>query len=196
MQKLRHLAGVVALTALVFALATPGSAQSINDVYQVGYYNVGPGIAFHVINTGQIGSPIDAATNQGTVCADIYIFDTNQEMLSCCSCPITANGLTNIHSGRALTAVPFTTGVIKIVSDRGCDETNITAPVPAGLRAFQTNAQVIGATETLFQPAPLTATEQTFLGNTCSFVHYLGSGVGVCACGGEDIILPPPGPQE
>ena len=203
---------VSVLVALVVALATPSFAQVVaSDAYQVNYYIQAPCVtpqplgaplsALFTINTGQVGSPIDAPTAHGTVCADIYVFDTNQEMLECCSCPVTANGLLAMAvcpnlTGNALTGVSPAIGVIKIVSDRGCDETNITAPVPAGLRAFQTNAQVIGATETLFQPAPLTATEQTFLGNTCSFVHYLGSGVGVCACGGEDIILPPPGPQE
>jgi hypothetical protein len=69
------------------------------------------------------------------------------------------------------------------VADAGCDETNITAPVPGGLRVFLGNVQAGGSlTETLDQPAPLTSTEQQFLGNACSFVHYLGSGRGICYC--------------
>ncbi len=193
--KVHRLLPVCTILALALVLASnlPAMAQApINDVYQLGYFHVVPIIAldgagtttaFHIINTGQIGSPIDPATDHGTVCADIYIFDSNQEMLSCCSCPITANGMTEIHPGTPLTRVRLLEGVIKVVSDQGCDETNITRPVPGGLRVFGTNAQSLGhSTETLFQTAPLTPTEQNFLGNTCSFVHYLGSGVGVCNC--------------
>ncbi len=172
----------LALALLVLALTSPMLAQSINDVYQVGYFNNNDGLAVRIINTGQIGSPIDAASGHGTVCADIYVFDANQEMLACCSCPLTANELTELRSVQTLTRVEPPTGVIKIVSDRGCDATNITAPVPAGLRAFQVNPQRGGLTETLYQPAPLTVTEQNFLGQTCSFVLYLGSGVGTCRC--------------
>jgi hypothetical protein len=91
--------------------------------------------------------------------------------------------MTEIHPGTPLTRVRLLDGVVKVVSDQGCDETNITSPVPAGLRVWGTNAQTLGhSTENLFQPAPLTSTEQNFLGNTCSFMHYLGSGVGVCDC--------------
>ena len=187
-QKLRRVLGMVALAALALSLATPSFGQAPDDVYQLGYFNNNEGLAVRIINTGQIGSPIDAGTNHGTACADIYVFDQNQEMLACCSCALTANALTELRSVQTLTRVKPPTGVVKIVSDRGCDETTISAPVPAGLRAFQVNPQGIGATETLYQAAPLTATEQNFLGNTCSFVHYLGSGVGTCRCGIEVVM--------
>lgn len=191
------------LFLLTLTLALPSFGQATNDVYQLGYFHVVPILqldgagtvtSFTVINTGQVGSPIDAATNSGTVCADIYFFDTNQEMLSCCSCPITANGMTKIHPGTPLTRVRLLEGVIKVVSDQGCDETNISRPVPGGLRVFGTNAQSLGhSTETLFQSAPLTSTEQAFLGQACSFVHYLGSGIGRCDCpvdfAGDGVII-------
>ena len=181
-------AAVVIVLALGLAV-TPSRAQIVaNDAYQVGYF--GPfalADTVRIINTGQIGSPIDAGTKHGTVCADIYVFDANQEMAACCSCALTANALTELRVFSPLTSVTPPTGVIKIVADAGCDETNITAPVNGGLRAFQDNiastAPSLSVTETLFQPAPLTAQEQQFLGQACSFVHYLGSGKGICACG-------------
>jgi hypothetical protein len=190
MLKTTKLLCVSALVVLLVALATPSFAQVVaNDSYQVNYYSGGDG-TLRVINTGQIGSPIDTATNHGKVCADIYVFDSNQEMLECCSCAITANGLLTEPSvallSNPLTGVPPTTGVIKIVADNQpgtkCDPRTIINPVESGLRAWETHPQGAALTETVFANAPLTNTEQSFLGQACSFVLYLGSGKGSCVC--------------
>jgi hypothetical protein len=159
------------------------------DGYQQNYYSGGDG-TLRTINTGQIGSPIDNATNHGKVCADIYVFDSNQEMLACCSCAITANGLLTMPStlllNNSLTGVPFTTGVIKVVADNQpgtkCDPRTIINPVESGLRSWETHPQGAALTETVFADAPLTNQEQSFLGQACSFVLYLGSGQGTCTC--------------
>jgi hypothetical protein len=156
-----------------------------------------------IINTGQIGSPIDPATNFGQVCANIYVFDANQEMISCCSCPITANGLLELSVNNQLLSNTLTTqvprdGVIKIVADRGCNAFSIGQPVGSGLRAFATHLPFgalgpVGTTniftETEFQTAPLQDPEAGFLGNACSFVQYLGSGRGTCFCGLVEVIV-------
>jgi hypothetical protein len=189
------------LVAIIAMLALPAFAQ-LNDVYQVNYFSNNHGATsspeqyVRIINTGQIGSPIDSLTAHGTICASIYVFDANQEMLECCSCPISANGLLSLRVGRDLTSGPLTgvtplTGVIKIVADQGaapavCSATNIVSPVPGGLRAFGTHVQDASQiTETAFQVAPLPTgpgTERDFLGMACSFVMYLGSGKGQCSC--------------
>src|SRR5690242_21832827 len=127
-----------ALLLLIGAFTLPVTAQTVNDAYQVNYFSdqlrvadvSAPDQFVRIINTGQIGSPIDSATNQGTVCADIYVFDTNQEMLECCSCPLTANALLTLSVQQnlvqsTLTNVRLISGVVKIVSDRGCDPTEI-----------------------------------------------------------------------
>jgi hypothetical protein len=181
LHKANRLLGALAFAVLALSLLTPAFGQAVNDAYNVGYFDHFRGVRF--INTGQIGSPIDPATKQGTVCADTYIFDANQEMLACCSCPLTANELDGLTSVSILTGVTVPRGVIKVVADASCDETNITAPVPGGLRVFGKNAQSAAAvTEYVYPSAPLTSTEQQFLGQACSFVHYLGSGKGVCHC--------------
>ncbi len=233
MRAVVRLLAVSAIAALLCAL--PVYSQVVaNDAYQVNYVGYGrapvpnDGVVefqrdqVRIINTGQIGSPIDAATNFGTACADLYVFDANQEMLECCSCPITANGLLTLDVNQQLLNSPLTgvvptttfdpvlgsvagTAVVKVVADRGCDETSITAPVNGALRAAATHGlnsllfvcdirtgacspQVTprNPNETLFQPAPLTVTEQQFLGQACSFVQYLGSGRGRCICGAVD----------
>jgi hypothetical protein len=204
----RRLSAAV-LVLLVAAFAVPSFAQVVaNDAYQVGYYSAnfqagGNGSLYdqyvRIINTGQIGSPMDPSTQQGKVCADIYVFDANQEMVECCSCPITANGLLSLSLQNSLLNLPLTSvipssGVIKIVSDAGCNEQSITTPVNGGLRAFGTHLQLLNmmvpplatnavTTETQFQSAPLQNQEAGFLGQACSFVQYLGSGKGHCLCG-------------
>jgi hypothetical protein len=183
------------LLAVLAASATPSLAQALaNDAYQVNYYAnaINSDQQIRIVNTGQIGSPIDPATRHGAVCADIYVFDARQEMIECCSCSITANGLLTLSLQNQLASNPLTgvlpdTGVVKIVSDTvsssgSCDAQSISAPINASLRAFGSHAQGGPLTETLFSTAPLTSQEANFLSLACSFVNYLGSGKGICTC--------------
>ncbi len=175
---------------IAFLATTPLMAQVVaNDAYGVSDYTV-PGTV-RIINTGQIGSPIDVGTRHGTVCANIYVFDANQEMLECCSCPITANGLLTMDVAAQLLNQPLTgvtpdAGVVKVVADTGCNPTSVTSPVPHALAACivkildKASPKLV---ESCLAPAPLQNQEAAFLGNACSFVLYLGSGKGLCACG-------------
>jgi hypothetical protein len=120
-------------------------------------------------------------------------------MEECCHCRITANGLLQLSLTNDLLQDPLTgfpapaNGVIKIVADDGnnCNEQN-PRPVET-LLAWQTHVQEptegnYVVTEDAFQRAPLTYgngvqhSELEFLGQTCSFVQYLGSGKGRCHC--------------
>ncbi len=198
-----------ALAAFVLLCAFAASAQiceiqvgiaAVNDpcsVYSLNYYSNRNNTALadsttRIINPGTEGTPM--SPDHGTICADIYVFDNTQEMLECCSCPITANGIIQLSLLNDLMQNPLTgfpapdSGVIKIVSDLGsnCDPTS-PQPVPS-LLAFQTHTQqpVSGTyvtTEGEFQTADLSREEFGFLGQTCAFVQYLGSGKGVCQCG-------------
>lgn len=155
-----------------------------------------------VINPGTQGTPISpqapGGVGEGTICADVYVFDSTQEMVECCACVITANGIREFSLLNHLTANPLTglpapdSGVIAIVADDQfqCDAKD-PHPVPL-LLAWQTHVQQIAAgsytvTEDGFQVSALTTggpdAQLEFLGRTCSFVQYLGSGKGVCTCG-------------
>ncbi len=190
MKKLFVFVAAVLILSAVAAAQTP-------FVYSLNYFSnrnnaAGADQTTRVINPGTQGTPIDAT--EGKICADVYVFDATQEMIECCHCPITANGIRSFSILNDLTQNPLTgfpapnSGVIKIVSDAGrnCNET---APAPViELLAWQTHTQqpVLGTfvtTEDEFQAAPLTTEEQAFLGQACSFVQYLGSGKGVCKCG-------------
>ncbi|HET9698129.1 MAG TPA: hypothetical protein VFP40_14745 [Terriglobales bacterium] len=184
------------LLLLTLTIGCLAFAQS-ESVYQVNYYANRNNSALadsvvRVINPGVVGTPI--SPDHGTICADIYVFDSTQEMLECCSCPITANGILELSLLNDLMQNPLTgfpapdSGVIKIVSDTGAN-CNELAPVPQPtLLGFASHVQqpIAGTfvtTEDEFQTAYLTPEELGFLGQACSFVQYLGSGKGVCQCG-------------
>jgi hypothetical protein len=179
----------VALLVILLALSLTSVAQ-VRDVYQLNYFDNLAATPtgdqnVRIVNPGVQGTPI--SPDQGTVCANMYVFDANQEMSECCSCPITANGLLTLSLSRNLTNntlqnIDLTRGVVKIVSSRQaiCDATS---PLPApNLRAFGTHINAGTVTETGFQTADLQPDELNFLGQTCSFTQYLGSGRGVCDC--------------
>ncbi|HXZ79680.1 MAG TPA: hypothetical protein VEG30_07105 [Terriglobales bacterium] len=194
---MRKAIAATSLLLVVLGLVSFASAQS-TDTYWVNYYsNRAPSRTAYdqtvrIINPGEQGTPLSA--HHGTVCADIYVFDANQEMTECCTCPITANGLLILSVNNDLTWNPLQgwppapDGVIKIVSDNqaNCDPTS---PVPTpDLRAWATHLQNPGdqklvTTEDEFLGATLQADELSFLGQACSFVLFLGSGKGSCSCG-------------
>jgi hypothetical protein len=149
-----------------------------------------------VINTGTNGDPLDS--DQGIVCANIYMFDHQQEMLECCSCPLTANDLLTLSVNNHLMQNPLTgfpapnEGVIKIVSDykSKCNAEVLNYP-KYQLVAFASHLQqpvngTFVTTETAFTAGALGYQEKDFLGLACSFVRFLGSGKGRCDCGPPD----------
>lgn len=154
------------LAALAAILVASAAAQ---DIYQLNYYSnrnntAGLDQTTRIINPGTYGTPItpsgyNGLPLEGALCANIYIFDSTQEMMECCSCPITANGILQLSLINNLTQNPLTglpapnSGVIKVVSTSAhstaagpaCgDETNIsfTGQVPVwGLLGWQTHVQ-------------------------------------------------------
>jgi hypothetical protein len=106
---------LVALAAASFSVL-PAHAQTPDDVFSVNYFSNAhsrllPDETVRIINpTGQ------------TLCANIYVFDSNQNLNECCSCPITHNGLRTLSVNNDLTdnpppgTAPLTGGVIKLLS--------------------------------------------------------------------------------
>jgi hypothetical protein len=203
------LAATMALSAVFCTVAV---AQSW-DVYQVNYFanrnnTAGFDQVVNITNPGVQGSPLSA--NEGTLCANLYVFAADQQMAECCACPITADGLLTLSLNSNLTCNPLTSvspssGMIKLISTiptgGACDPTAAIAdgiiltgsdPAPGevapDLRAWeshlvQTTPGTLFTTESEFAKAPLSEDEAAFLPYTCRFVQYLGSGKGVCSCG-------------
>jgi hypothetical protein len=87
-----------------------------------------------------------------------------------------------------LTDVPLVTGDVKIISSTSCDATK---PAPAiGIRAWMTHMQnfvppFAFQTETESSDSNLSTGELDGLAARCAAVHLVGSGYGICTCGGH-----------
>jgi hypothetical protein len=197
------------LFMLALALMLTGSALAQtpvgnNSVYFVTYYSNAntagaPDGVVRVINDGDQATSAPEGVENGPLWADFYIFDDSEELQSCCSCLVTADGLTSESINKQLTSDEFTgraettRGVIKVVSDAAG---NPTAPVPTpGLRVWGTHIQATSnvpekgpffVTETLAADSNLGKIELSNLATSCSYGLTLGSGYGLCPCTQED----------
>jgi hypothetical protein len=171
------------------------SQQYFPDTLNVDYFSNANTPAFpdgtlRIINAGETETA--GQIQGGLICADIYVFDTFQQMQECCGCPLSANGIGTLSVNNNLTNNPLTgrvltNGVIQIVSatpatNGSCDPTNIT-PIPT-LRAWVTHIEST-ATSSVgeSQDVPLSAGAEANLAQTCLLVQTLGSGFGLCTCG-------------
>ena len=142
-------------------------------------------------------------TNTGltddNLCAMLYVFDQNQELVECCGCTVTDSGLRTLSMLTDLTGNPVTgtrpkAGVIKMVpsdatQNQTCDPGTLN---PKGVvLGWGTNLQYFSdgtsqVTENQFETAALSDGETTSLVNLCNAARRLGSGKGVCSCGSGD----------
>jgi len=131
-------------------------------------------------------------TSGGNLCANIFVFDVDQEMSECCSCLQTTDGLDTLSINTDLTKNPLTgsvlnTGAIKIVSAKlvngACPTPTATNATPA-LRAWVTHIQSASSiTETAATDATFSINELYRLNAECNAIVLDGSGHGVCTCG-------------
>jgi hypothetical protein len=146
---------------------------------------------------GTLGTPLTSPV--GDICANIYVFTADQEMIACCAERLTPNELDSAYVGRQLTFNPLTSvvpasGVVKVVlvppPPGGCNPTVSTTTPDATLGVvFGTHLQkeppdsstaALYVTETEKIASPLSAAEEGFLQTACSFTLFLGSGKGTC----------------
>jgi hypothetical protein len=133
-------------------------------------------------------------TSGGNICAQIYVFDPNQEMSECCACLLTPNGLRTLSvntdlTSNPLTGVKLTSGEVSIVS--GFTTSNVCSPlnpiVISGFRAWGTHIQNsnFSITETEYSDRQLSTGNDNLL-NGCYAIALDGSGHGTCSCGTGD----------
>ncbi len=188
----RKLAVLCTLILALVVFAGMAQAQTAaTSPYRVDYFsnaNTGgaPDGTLRLDNDGAAG---------GNLCADIYVFDSNEELSECCACLETPDGLRTLSINSDLTANPLTgvvlsTGVIKVVA---AAPTAGACPVPNHI-ALEANGEIQGwathiqnsnfaETETASQVSFLSATEQTRLARQCGAILSVGSGKGICTCG-------------
>ncbi len=80
----------LAIAVLLVPLVIAPSAEAQVPAYFPGYYNLGPFVQENTLTIINFGS------SNTTLCAAIYAFNANQQMLSCCSCPVSVNGLLSL----------------------------------------------------------------------------------------------------
>jgi hypothetical protein len=180
----------VTLCAGAAFAATTTYTDTMKVEYFINANTSGDSVAvLQLTNTGYSG---------GNICADVFVFDPEQEMQECCSCLISPNGLRTLSVNKDLTANTLThdtltTGSIRVVSaavngSGACPlPTTEISPVSYGVRSWATHIQTGNhITETDSQDAPLSSSELGALQNGCYAINLVGSGSGVCSCGTGD----------
>ena len=213
MSRKRGSIGFIVLVLAVACLSVGiASAQTLPaDTYQVSYYSGAfapiPSATLHIVNPGTAVTAINrnGAPLNGNLCADIFVFNNDEQAVECCACQLTPDSERTLSIRGNLLSNPVNAdnetpdGVLKIVSTR---PVNGLCPLPtgdrpltpaAGLRAWATHIQTQGAdpvryveTEEEFAPAPLTGFEWEFAELQCSAIVTSGSRAGICSCGYGD----------
>jgi hypothetical protein len=187
---------VLSCSAVAFA-ADPVINGNTPDSFQISYasnLNIGDSV-INLTNAGTLSGSDPA----GRICVNVYTFDPAEELVSCCSCLVTPNGLNSLSDHSDLISNTLTPGVptsivIKLLAtvpvgttcNPGNGGNNWTAgDLAPGLRAWGTtlHANPTGGyqvTENVFQQAALSRSEATKLANYCNFIGLVGSGFGVC----------------
>jgi hypothetical protein len=187
--------GLSVLVAVMFLMfmAPSGACQTLaTDVYQLTAFanNINP------IGSDQLVRIINPGVSGETLCADIYVFDDQQEMVECCSCSISADGLLTLSLKNDLTAnsllgTPPDRGVIKILSSREfagpCQLLDAENPfVTPNLRAWMSHLElgngVLALSDVRFDRSILSQPEAFFLPQACRFVTDFGGAKGICQC--------------
>jgi hypothetical protein len=200
----------VVLAILSVGTVAFAQAVAVDAPFQVRYAaNLNLGESYiNITNDGANGAPLlgpGFGGAAGNICVNVYAFSPDEQLISCCSCHVTPNGLVNLGvtrdlTSKTLTGVIPTSVVVKLVSTlagpggasgaAACTNsaaTVTTATIVPGMLAWGTtihNAPAAvpgyGVTETAFSPATLSAGELASLGGRCASILGNGSGFGIC----------------
>src|ERR1700680_1006263 len=187
---------VFVFSMAAFAQSLPfagGVVPEADGVYQLRYLaNLDKGDSYvNLTNAGTL-SGFDPA---GRICVNVYTFDPAEELISCCACPVTPNGLNSLSARNDLISNTLTPGVptsitVKLLSSVPLPGNTCNAASPnaanlvRGMRAWATtlhlNTSVLPApgvyqeTETPFSVAELSASELAKLTGFCAFIQANG----------------------
>jgi hypothetical protein len=190
---------LAAMALSMAAFAQPN--VTLDSPFQVRYVsnlNLGDGV-INITNSGARGAGLQAGTSAsitGSICVNVYAFSPDEQMISCCSCPVTPNGLRSLSAqqdliNNTLTPAVPTSIVVKLLASvpvGGSCAGSAAAPgaTTSGMVAWGTSfhpaqgGSTPAVTETPFIPATLSAGEFSRLTNLCTFIIANGSGFGIC----------------
>jgi hypothetical protein len=173
----------LALATVAFSTIVSAQADTPFQVRYAANLNIGDSV-INITNTG--------ANNGANICAHVYTFSPDEQLISCCSCSVTPNALVSLSAkndlvSNTLTPAVPTSIVIKIVAAVQSGSCNAATPGAQvnGLAAWGTTLHVIPpaavtVTETAFTPATLSASELARITSFCGFIQANGSGFGIC----------------
>jgi len=197
---------ILIFAALATAMAAYGQVSATNITvdapFQVRYasnLNIGDSVV-NITNSGARGAALPSGTSAsiaGAICANVYTFSPDEQLISCCSCPVTPNGLVSLSAkndliSNTLTPAVPTSIVIKLLASvpvGGSCSGSAAAPGAATsgmlawgttLHALPTSPVTFALTETPFAPATLSDGELSRITQLCNFINANGSGFGIC----------------
>jgi hypothetical protein len=169
------------------------SYSSLADVYQIGYAANLP-VGFSNINITNAGAE-GGSDPGGDICANVYVFAEDQQLIECCACRMTPNHLktfstTELIANTLTPGVPLgiTIGLVATANPTGgaCDASSIDpAALAPGMRAWDTVIHSapgggFAVTEDHFLSAPLSTSELAKMTSFCGFIEANGSFFGIC----------------
>jgi hypothetical protein len=193
---------ILLIAALVLSMAAfAQNPVTMDSPFQVRYapnLNVGDSL-INMTNSGARGAGLQSGTSAsitGSICVNVYAFDVDEQLVSCCSCPVTPNGLRSLSAqqdliSNTLTPRVPTSIVIKLLASvpvGGSCNNSAASPgeITPGLLAWGTSVHLntstskFETTETPFLPATLSAGEFARITTLCNFILANGSGFGIC----------------
>jgi hypothetical protein len=206
-----HMKNVLLLATVLAVVAFAQPNITADSPYQVRYaanVSATTDSVINIVNTGANGAPLYGpgyGPAVGNICVNVYAFSPDEQMVSCCSCLITPNGLVSLSVysdliSNTLTGVRPTSVTVKLLATNtgggfgGTSCSNSAAGVGAafavanGMAAWGTTvhsmvtppAAPFSVTETAFTPATLSAGELASLANRCTNIIGNGSTFGIC----------------
>ena len=189
-----HPKGLVLMILLSAGIVAGQNVGGPADAAQIRYVSnlaIGDSV-INLTNAGSANSSSGALTN---ICANVYTFAPDEQLVSCCSCTVTPGALVSLSARSDLISKTLTPGVptavvVKVVATTGtvCDASNVPAAnLTAGLRAWGTTLHALPTTpptyrvtETAFSPAALSVADLARITSFCGFIQANGSGYGIC----------------
>jgi hypothetical protein len=171
------------------------------DSYQIDYAaNLNIGDSFvNITNAGTLAGPFGAnPPNLGNVCANVYVFDPQEELIACCTCLVTPNGLNSFSATHSLINNPLTPNVPTTITidlvgsapvaglcNAGSAASINVQTLLGGLNAWGTTlepnpASSFGVVRTKFLPGGFSQSQLSALVTTCNFIQSVGTGFGIC----------------
>jgi hypothetical protein len=194
----------VLVCLVLFGFEAFAFGQAGDGPFKIGFasnLNIGDSVV-NVTNSGA-GSTVALPTQNGNICANVYTYSPDEQLISCCSCLVTPNALVSFSANsdlvsNTLTPAHPTSIVIKLLGSTGtsvasCNASSVgtgTNLLTTGLAAWFTTIHAnpstpvtYAASRTAFTEATLSAAELVRMTSLCGFIQANGSNFGICrAC--------------